>query len=379
MQACTIAYREGQGRCLEATRDLNPGELIVSEAPILMWIAHEAVNAFCAQCFKTLPQPGHLCCGETHQACFCSHSCQVHAEHVEGSASLALRRRLLKVPWDSLSPTDRDYVRFLIHAFAIRDAAQHNHGAARKWERLLGLQAVPQTLLPDLCSVWKVINQVCGPNIPHEDVCYLVGREMCNSFGIMAPSHEEGERRIRGSALYQHASCLNHECIPNAARVEDFDDGSTSSTYMRVRPLHKIPAGEQICISYFSLALDLTDRRRLCRDQYNFNCTCMRCMNEERQAAVEAMNAPGDPSAMPQQLAELRLETQYVELFLMKYICPDSACSGTMAPAAAADGSTLHCNICGFRRTDAQFLAEVEALMHAEGAASAGQDTTMAT
>lgn len=88
----------------------------------------------------------------------------------------------------------------------------------------------------------------------------------------------QGERRIRGSALYQYSSCMNHDCMPNAARVDDPDDGSTSSTYMRVRLLHKIPAGEQICISYFPMHLELCERRERCSDLYGFSCTCMRCM-----------------------------------------------------------------------------------------------------
>lgn len=140
---------------------------------------------------KSLKRAGNLCCGETRQACFCSHSCQVHAEHIEGSASLALRRRLFKVPWASISPDDRNHVRFLLHALALRDASQHNHGAARKWERLLALQALPQSLMPDLGRVWKVIQQVCSPDISLEDVSYLLRREACNSFGIMAPMNEQ--------------------------------------------------------------------------------------------------------------------------------------------------------------------------------------------
>lgn len=106
--------------------------------------------------------------------------------------------------------------------------------------------------------------------------------------------------------------------------------------------------------------------------------------NEERQAALEASpsNAPtvlaatgaaataGAARATPQQLQALRLETQYIELFLMKYICPAGDCNGTMAPAASTDRMTLYCNMCGFRRTEAEFLGEVEELMHTEYAAA---------
>ncbi len=39
----------------------------------------------------------------------------------------------------------------------------------------------------------------------------------------------QGERRIRGTAIYPIASSINHECLPNVARVDDFDDRASYS------------------------------------------------------------------------------------------------------------------------------------------------------
>ena len=33
----------------------------------------------------------------------------------------------------------------------------------------------------------------------------------------------QGERRIRGTAIYPLACCVNHECLPNVARVDNYD------------------------------------------------------------------------------------------------------------------------------------------------------------
>ena len=86
--------------------------------------------------------------------------------------------------------------------------------------------------------------------------------------------------------------------------------------------------------------------------------------------ATCAAATAGAARPTPQQLKALRLETQYIELFLMKYICPvGGECNGTMAPAGDGDGSSLRCNICGYQRTEAQFLSEVETLMRSEQAA----------
>lgn len=50
------------------------------------------------------------------------------------------------------------------------------------------------------------------------------------------------------------------------------------------------------------------------------------------------------------------VDAAYIEVFLIKYVCPRENCFGTMAPCAL--GSTTHeCNMCGCMRTDAEFMA----------------------
>lgn len=50
----------------------------------------------------------------------------------------------------------------------------------------------------------------------------------------------------------------------------------------------------------------------------------------------------------------------YIQVFLLKYVCPQADCFGTLVPTQP--GSTVQeCNMCGCRRTEAQFLADLEA------------------
>ena len=37
----------------------------------------------------------------------------------------------------------------------------------------------------------------------------------------------QGERRIRGTAIYPLACYVNHECLPNVARMDDFDSSQS--------------------------------------------------------------------------------------------------------------------------------------------------------
>ena len=46
---------------------------------------------------------------------------------------------------------------------------------------------------------------------------------------LQCPIFVQGERRIRGTAIYPIASSINHECLPNVARVDDFDDRDSYS------------------------------------------------------------------------------------------------------------------------------------------------------
>jgi len=59
---------------------------------------------------------------------------------------------------------------------------------------------------------------------------------------------EEGERQLRGSALYAQASLINHECNPNVARFDAFDAHAPSSTYVSFRAMHDLPQGARVFV-----------------------------------------------------------------------------------------------------------------------------------
>ena len=57
----------------------------------------------------------------------------------------------------------------------------------------------------------------------------------------------QGERRVRGSGIYPQASLLNHDCLPNVARFDNFDSAAFGQTQLEFRALHDLPAGQPIC------------------------------------------------------------------------------------------------------------------------------------
>ena len=72
-------------------------------------------------------------------------------------------------------------------------------------------------------------------------------------------------------------------------------------------------------------------------------------------------DAPGGGPAAAEQ--EGGADPAYISLFLLKYVCPAEGCYGTLAPLppGAGAGDQYECNMCGRRRSEAEFMAELEA------------------
>ena len=214
-------------------------------------------------------------------------------------------------------------------------------------------------------------------------IAKLLEKEAVNSYGILAPLvagfENESDRRLRGSGLYPFASRVNHECLPNAARFDDFDavlDGTAprSNAVLSLRTLHALPAGEEVTQSYFPLTWTFIQRQERCREQYGFICRCPRCKEEatwppEEQGAesAEDVNLAKELSAAVKTESMMDIQGQdvadagYIHVFLFKYVCPREGCGGTMAPVNQHQSDELQCNVCGKIRTEAEFLAELEA------------------
>ena len=107
---------------------------------------------------------------------------------------------------------------------------------------------------------------------------------------------------MRGGAVYHLASRVNHGCFPNVARFDNFDgafdggafggggggsvcgSGSDSPplppSELRLVSLDRIPAGEEVLMSYLPVNEPVARRRRRIKRTFGFVCACQRCALE---------------------------------------------------------------------------------------------------
>lgn len=77
-------------------------------------------------------------------------------------------------------------------------------------------------------------------------------------------------------------------------------------------------------------------------------------------AAAHAQPSTAVPVAASHNQAE-GIDPGYIQMFIMRHVCPNEDCGGTMAPAAVGS-NTCVCNLCGQQRTDAEFMAELNSM-----------------
>lgn len=81
--------------------------------------------------------------------------------------------------------------------------------------------------------------------------------------------------------------------------------------------------------------------------------------DKEADFGVATSNSllPNQPAALSSNHAEPMNEA-YLQLFMLKYLCPQEHCFGTLCAVFGTD--CYECNVCGHKRTEAEFLADLE-------------------
>lgn len=209
----------GRGRGLVTAKPIHGGQVMLRESPALLYVSDAGALIYCGTCLRTCPPPptANPCpgCGAVT---FCRSLCsQRHSPH--------LCSALAKLKKAGFGDGDRaDQARFLLAAYLLALSSRS------EFERLMRLEGVGvvdggvrelHAFVEDAVRGWPWSSEDEGEEKQVVSVgvtAELLAKDARNTFGYMAPFAGGGERSVRGFGVYQTASFINHDCLPNSCR-----------------------------------------------------------------------------------------------------------------------------------------------------------------
>ncbi len=129
----------------------------------------------------------------------------------------------------------------------------------------------------------------------------------------------------------------------------------------------QLPSVCSACLSLFSVLLVREDEPNCLHGCLQMEAAWL----AEEEAMVSSSEADAQFDLQPEsplaaQESEGTIDEGYVSVFLLRHVCPDEDCLGTLAPDAQGS-TTFVCNMCGQSRTYEAFLRELEQGTQHEG------------
>eukprot|EP00249_Psilotum_nudum_P015021 c25124_g1_i1 orf=280-1665(-) len=307
-----------------ASRCFVKGDVVLEQDPYISVLNSNNASKRCDGCYK--PGSSVKCCSACKHVWYCSslcqrnewklhqHECRTIAKVIEGkqrtltpSMQLMLRflfKRMLQA--DGVFPSDPMDNYKIVEALPT-----HFSGTA---EKKLVLYA----------QMSNLINIVCTPAaVDIREVTENFCRFACNAHIIC-----DEELRPLGIGLFPVLSIINHSCHPNSIIMFE-------GKHAVIRAIETIEAGTEVTVSYVELGASTTTRQKELKEQYFFNCNCLRCMN------------PGN------------LEGTAEDGFLEGFRCLNGTCKGALVLYSGGKRS-LACQACGFVRMESEVQKEVK-------------------
>jgi len=271
-----------KGRYLEATRDIQPGELIFTESAFQNVVAGESLLN-CIYCFKKqqLPSGGWSC--QTCQVVkYCNQDCEE-----KGYPIHKLECKLLKKWGSSILAECWDFTVFMLllrlclarykgivenNLFKMNTSTPHSSSSSSTYSNfndifsLYSFHSIMTNLMEKYqndCSL--LLNLLPDPMRPSlEELQKFIGIIHINSFGL----------RHGGSGVFYLASFINHG-ISNVCHFHD------KGVLMQIRATRFIKKGEELLFSYLDEDYEpVYTRQSVLWSQRCFLCSCERCLDK---------------------------------------------------------------------------------------------------
>ncbi|XP_011863155.1 PREDICTED: protein msta, isoform B-like isoform X2 [Vollenhovia emeryi] len=262
------------GRHLLATRDLAPGDVILSETPLVWGPSTHASQRVCVGCGGRCDDVGARC----GRCCWpvCRPDCGGLSDKKRHQLECALLARARIIP--------RCEVLLVIRMLILWRTK------SRRWTSLAKLQSHVESRGPGTEAHDEVssVSQLLGPLLSMASDCGDLLPTICGLIDVNALETAPPEGSV---AIYENASLLEHSCVANTRHDFRVDDkGRPRITVYAVTSIEK---GEHLSTMY-THALWATRARRehLLATKY-FACRCKRCADPtELGTHLGSLNCP---------------------------------------------------------------------------------------
>jgi len=251
------------GRYLVATRDLKPGEMIISETPLVM--GPQAVTIpVCLACYKPATNKYTCKCGWP----MCNATC-AKAQCHEGECNLTqIRGSPIQMPAGIFNKPYPVYeVITILRCLYLKQSCE------AKWKKLKELEPHEDARKKngkydrDAATMVRVIREFL--KIPETTFTTQEILDVCGILNVNA--HEVPVTPTPTQALYANISILEHSCINNASKHFDGDNRVV------IRAAVNIKKGEHISINYSDPMWGTANRQLHLAETKYFVCSCTRC------------------------------------------------------------------------------------------------------
>ncbi|KAH9572654.1 hypothetical protein CY35_02G163000 [Sphagnum magellanicum] len=312
-----VQLSNSKGRCLIASRAFKQGAEVLAQEPYVAVLDGNSQHKRCDRCFSLSSNLKR--CSACKSVFYCCILCQKKEwllHKYECQATVKLFKEKQRTLTSSLRLMLRLWIKRRLQAEGFIPKTPSDcyeickelptHMANTGEERLV--------LYAQMANLVQMM--VDSDDVEIKEVTKDFCRFACNAHTIC-----DEEMRPLGTGLYPVISIINHSCSPNA--VLHFD-----GKHAVVRALENINKGTEVTISYVELAASTRVRRLALKDQYYFDCDCVRCIGSETQNGSRE------------------------DAFLEGYRCINPSCEGPLMPDPG-DSKKLICDLCGLNRHEA--------------------------
>ncbi|XP_078167153.1 histone-lysine N-methyltransferase ASHR2-like [Carex rostrata] len=331
----------GKDRFLSATRPIQPGEILLTDQPLILYPASLSyLEIFCSNCFRIVSSEQFRCM-TCNIARFCSARCY------SSSHPTLLCHALPSLIADELQlPSHTPDLIFLLSIYST---------SADSILQLISLpspDSPPYSLIEYLETqfVRLIPRNMIPRHFSHGITFKLLSVEKTYGLPIYGPRESDfidcDIHDIRAYGLFFRASHIKHSCLPNSCVFNDVDDPNRQGdTTFVFKALDWIGEGKEISRSFVDDHLDMEydDRFRMIKGLKGFDCKCHRCDTEkifEKNKLDKGKRQPIAPYAH----------------FIDCHVCHH--CQGCLAPLPPSqDGvvsTVMQCNKCGVQVTKNQ-------------------------